>query len=1140
MIKRNIVFVLLLVLGMCFGNEVNYVDNQLIVKFQPDLKEVDLTQMFHNTGYTVEKLLVRRLNLWLISTDPSRTETTIDALEVMKEKPGVIFAQLDHLVTQREFRVEPNDPYFSQMWDMHNTGQSGGTVDADIDAPEAWDLNTGGMTALGDEIVVAVVDGGVQTSHQDLAENIWVNENEIPGNGVDDDGNGYVDDINGWDAYSNDGSIPSDSHGTHVSGTIGAKGNNGTDVVGVSWNVKIMAIAGASGTTSTISIAYGYVLDQKSLWFETDGQKGANVVATNSSFGVDYADCTSGSYPVWNDLYNAMGEVGILSAAATINANQNVDQIGDVPTGCDSDYLISVTNTTRNDVKYSSAGYGATTIDLGAPGTDICSTVPTNSVSCSYTGTSMATPHVAGAVGFLHAVASPALAQLCLDDPALGAQTIKQAILDNVDPLSSLQGVTVSGGRLNLYNSSLALSGAMPSLQYSPGSFDVILNPDQSITDYLTITNNGEDDSELHYTISISPFENPGGGPDGEGNFWADSDNESSIPVDWIDISGIGTQLSFPHNDEAADPVSIGFDFPFYGETYSQCIVNANGWVGFGSDNTTWDNTSIPSISAPSPAIFGFWDDLNPVNDQCNEYCSGNVYYHSNSERLVVWFDEVAHWWTNNENSFYSFQVALYSTGDVQLNYGSITGTHSASIGMQDETGSVGLQVSYNGDYAHNDLSIGFTGEPNWVTVFPDQGVVYANNSENVEVSFNSNGLANGGYNASMKISSNGGTCTIPVTMTVSGESQGMPVSYIEGWNLIGLPLTVENSYYLFLFPDAIEGTLYSYTGVYESESNLENGSGYWLRFNQQGNVSVSGSPLNSLPISISEGWNLLSGISSPVGAEDISDPGNILIPGTLYGYNGTYYNAVSIEPGSGYWVRSISDGEITLSSSGPSRKLAETQNDLLSELGSLIFTNSDGFSGTLFCGVLLSDEELLSYSLPPVPPAGAFDIRFGGDLKIGNEGNEILVQNEVWPLTVEFRNPQSAIPNVDEWYLLDKARGKEYELNGNGTVEITDPTERLTLYRSTLIPEHFALYQNYPNPFNPVTTIQFSVETNSKTSLQIFDITGRLVETLVNENLEPGYHEITWNATNVSSGVYIYKLTTDAGQLTRKMILLK
>jgi hypothetical protein len=181
-----------------------------------------------------------------------------------------------------------------------------------------------------------------------------------------------------------------------------------------------------------------------------------------------------------------------------------------------------------------------------------------------------------------------------------------------------------------------------------------------------------------------------------------------------------------------------------------------------------------------------------------------------------------------------------------------------------------------------------------------------------------------------------------------------------------------------------------------------------------------------------------------------------------------------------------------------------------------------------------------LSYSLPPVPPAGAFDIRFGGDLKIGNEGNEILVQNEVWPLTVEFRNPQSAIPNVDEWYLLDKARGKEYELNGNGTVEITDPTERLTLYRSTLIPEHFALYQNYPNPFNPVTTIQFSVETNSKTSLQIFDITGRLVETLVNENLEPGYHEITWNATNVSSGVYIYKLTTDAGQLTRKMILLK
>jgi len=508
-----------------------------------------------------------------------------------------------------------------------------------------------------------------------------------------------------------------------------------------------------------------------------------------------------------------------------------------------------------------------------------------------------------------------------------------------------------------------------------------------------------------------------------------------------------------------------------------------------------------------------------------------------------VWFDEVAHWWSNNENSFYSFQVVLYSTGDVSLNYGSITGAHSATIGMQDETGSVGLQVSYNGDYAHNDLSVGFTGEPNWVTVTPDQGVVYANNSENVAVSFNSSGLANGDYNASMKISSNGGTATIPVTMMVSGESQSMPVSYIEGWNLIGLPLAADVSDYLELFPDALEGTLYAYDGIYQQATQLMVGNGYWLRFSQQGVSSVSGSPVSSLSISLSEGWNLMSGISSSVSVGDISDPGGILIPGTLYGYNGTYYDASSTEPGSGYWVRASSSGEITLSNSGLSRTLAETQNDLLGEMGSLLFTNSDGFSGTLFCGVLRSDEELLSYSLPPVPPAGGFDIRFFGDMKVGEEGSEILIQNEKWPLIVKWNREQGTGNQklvAGNWYLVNEVNGKEYRLNENGTVEITEPTDMLTLIKRTLIPDHFALYQNYPNPFNPVTTINYSIEALGIASLQIFDITGRLVETLVNEKLEPGYHEIIWNAANVSSGVYIYKLITDAGQLTKKMILLK
>ncbi len=310
---------------------------------------------------------------------------------------------------------------------------------------------------------------------------------------------------------------------------------------------------------------------------------------------------------------------------------------------------------------------------------------------------------------------------------------------------------------------------AQAELANFPTSFDVSLSQDESSTSSLEISNVGEDESTLFYTIRVSPFENTGGGPDDDGNLWADSDDESSISPDWIDISSIGTQISFPHNDESADPINIGFDYSFYGQSYSQCIVNANGWVGFGSDNNVWDNSSIPSTSAPRPAIFGFWDDLNPVNDQCNEYCSGNVYYHSNSERLVISFEEVAHWWTNNENSYYSFQVVLYPGGDLDLNYGAITGTHSATIGMQNANGTDGLLVSHNGSYAHADLSVRITGEPTWVSVSPDQGEVDAGSSESIEVTFSSDGLSNGEYTANLNISSNGGGASLPLSLEVGG-----------------------------------------------------------------------------------------------------------------------------------------------------------------------------------------------------------------------------------------------------------------------------------------------------------------------------------------------------------------------------------
>ena len=132
-----------------------------------------------------------------------------------------------------------------------------------------------------------------------------------------------------------------------------------------------------------------------------------------------------------------------------------------------------------------------------------------------------------------------------------------------------------------------------------------------------------------------------------------------------------------------------------------------NGWIGFNDDDDAWDNTAIPTSAISGAAIFALWDDLNPVNDNCNQYCSGNVYYHTNTERMVIWFDQVAHWWSNFENSFYDFQIILYPSGKIDINYRTLTGDYDASVGIQGNS-NTGSQVMYNTDDLSNNYTIAF------------------------------------------------------------------------------------------------------------------------------------------------------------------------------------------------------------------------------------------------------------------------------------------------------------------------------------------------------------------------------------------------------------------------------------------------
>jgi serine protease len=392
------------------------------------------------TSLKVESTLSDDMHIFTFHFDADKINSQL-LLNVLRMSPLVKLAQFDHKVQLRNTPFEPN---FSQQWNMNNTGQYSGTVDADISAVEAWDISTGGLTSTGDTIVVAVIDGGFDLNHQDLS--FWKNYNEIPNNNVDDDNNGYKDDFDGWDPATNTDNLSVLDHGTHICGIIGANGANNIGVAGINWSVKIMPII-TSGSESNVVKAYSYVYKQRKLYNQTNGVKGAFVVATSSSFGINLAQPSN--YPLWCAMYDSLGSVGILNAASTANANYNVDTQGDMPSACNSNWLVTVTNTDNKDQKVTNAGYGATTIDMGAPGANIMSTVPSNKYQ-AMSGTSMACPHVAGAIALMFSVGCPDFMAEYKANPDSIALIIKDSLLSTVDTLSSLQGITLTGGRLNL------------------------------------------------------------------------------------------------------------------------------------------------------------------------------------------------------------------------------------------------------------------------------------------------------------------------------------------------------------------------------------------------------------------------------------------------------------------------------------------------------------------------------------------------------------------------------------------------------------------------------------------------------------------------------------------------------------------
>jgi len=400
-----------------------------------DLLQLDITPLV--PGLDVYKVVGTEAQLALLSTYSA-------------EDACILHYEREQMIEWRD--TEPNDPRYSDQFQLERIGLT-----------QVWDQTTGGTTIDGKRICVAVIESGIQIDHPDLEDNLWTNRGETPGDGIDNDGNGYVDDFYGLNVRTGDDDHPIDFHGVGVSGIIGAVGDNGEGVSGVNWDVELMMLTRAR-TSIDIVEAYQYILEQRELYDHTDGAQGAYVVATNFSAGI--SDVFGTDFPIWCGMYDLLGDAGILSVGATTNDEDNVDETGDMPSTCQSKYLIIVSNSDELDrPDPTGSGFGLANVDIVAPGLNIVTTTRESGYQDAFSGTSAAAPHVAGAIALLHSIQCEDLSMAINTDPAAGAISVRDAIYNGVLELEDFSDRVATGGRIDVHAAFLRLGAACDIIQ---------------------------------------------------------------------------------------------------------------------------------------------------------------------------------------------------------------------------------------------------------------------------------------------------------------------------------------------------------------------------------------------------------------------------------------------------------------------------------------------------------------------------------------------------------------------------------------------------------------------------------------------------------------------------------------------------
>ena len=620
-------------------------------------------------------------------------------------------------VYRKKMNIEPNDQYYQDQWSHQNTGQAVSYGGSYVGTPDCdTDTNEAWDISTGNSSsTIAILDTGV-SAHSEFTGRL----------------------IGGYNFISNNTNASDDQgHGTSCAGIAAAKGNNSSGIAGVCWDCLIMPVK---------------VLDSNGYGDDNGIANGIQWAADNGADVISMSLGGGGYVSYTESVINYATEIGSIVIAASGNDNSGSLSYPSGYQNCISVGALSPCNERKSTSScdgenFWGSNYGSG-LDFLAPGVRIHTTTMSGGYTSTFNGTSSACPHAAGIAGLIRS-----------ESNNISAYDVRLLMQQSADDLGGVgYDIQTGYGRVNAYNS-------LFNLLYNPDAFvdiqsiDVEIVPEASMQEVFVIANLGE--SDLEFNI------------DADGYSWKSS-NDENFDYFWIDISDESTLINFSHNDYASDQImQLDFEFPFFNSSYANLIINPNGWVGFGEDNIGWDNTSLPNSSAPNPAIMGFWDDLNPINSNGNG--QGNVYFNSNEERAVVWFDNVQHWPTNFEGSIYDFQIVMYATGDIFINYRSMQGlTNSGTIGIQDTSGANGLLVNYNANFVEDQFSILINKMPTWLEASPLSGVVAPQEVSEIYLDFETTGLMAGQYAYDLQIETNdyeNSNINIPINLNVLEDS---------------------------------------------------------------------------------------------------------------------------------------------------------------------------------------------------------------------------------------------------------------------------------------------------------------------------------------------------------------------------------